>query len=133
MSQMELVEAYRQLEIDVRASEEAVRRAYLDLTKVWHPDRFGHDPALRAKAQEKLKSINAAYDLILSARRQGRTVAAEEPPRQSVARFASFAISCGLLGLLILLRRPSTSGLIVASILFLFTAVTFARIRRMRR
>src|SRR5687768_18405319 len=100
MSQMELIEAYRQLEIDVRASEEAVRQAYLDLTKVWHPDRFGHDPELRAKAQEKLKSINAAYDVILSARRQGRTVAAEERPGPSVARFTSFAISCGILGLL---------------------------------
>src|SRR5687767_5822767 len=133
MSQMELIEAYRQLEIEVRASEEAVRRAYLDLTKVWHPDRFGHDPALRAKAQEKLKSINAAYDLILSSRRQGRTVTADEPARPSVARFASFAVSCAILGFLILLRRPTTGGLIVASILFLFTAVTFARIRRIRR
>lgn len=132
---MELNEAYRQLEIDGRTSEDAVRKAYLDLTKVWHPDRFGHDPELRAKAQEKLKSINAAYDTILSARRQGRTVASEEPPRPgpSVARFTSFAVSCGILGLLILLRRPTTGGLILASILFLFAAVTFARIRRIRR
>jgi CHASE2 domain-containing sensor protein len=132
MSQMHLVEAYRQLEIEVGASEEAVRRAYLDLTKVWHPDRFAHDPSLRAKAQEKLKSINVAYDAILSARRQGRTVTEEAPPRQSVSRYLSFAISCGLLGLLILLRRPTTGGLIIAAILLLFSAFTLARIRRMR-
>jgi outer membrane protein assembly factor BamE (lipoprotein component of BamABCDE complex) len=39
-----------------------IRSAYLDLVKVWHPDRFTHDFKLRQKAQEKLKDINEAFD-----------------------------------------------------------------------
>ena len=34
---------------------------YRDLVKVWHPDRFGSDPRLRSKAEEKLAQINDAY------------------------------------------------------------------------
>jgi hypothetical protein len=36
------------------------------LVKVWHPDRFQTDPKLRAAADEKLKSINAANAVLLS-------------------------------------------------------------------
>lgn len=38
-----------------------VQQAHRDLVNVWHPDRFAHVPRLRAKAEEKLKEINAAY------------------------------------------------------------------------
>lgn len=41
-----------------------VKEAYKDLVKVWHPDRFSHDIKLQAKAQEKLKQINEAYEKI---------------------------------------------------------------------
>jgi len=44
------------------ATGQAIKEAYLDLVKVWHPDRFGSDPRLRAKAQEKLKDVNAAFE-----------------------------------------------------------------------
>src|SRR5689334_19233014 len=44
------------------ASEQAIREAYRDLVKVWHPDRFGSDPRLREKAQEKLREVNAAFE-----------------------------------------------------------------------
>lgn len=46
------------------ASLDEVKEAYLDLVKVWHPDRFAHDPKLQQKAQEKLKEINEAYQKI---------------------------------------------------------------------
>jgi cytoskeletal protein RodZ len=36
------------------------------MAKVWHPDRFGHDPRLQQKAQEKLKEINEAFDILIS-------------------------------------------------------------------
>jgi curved DNA-binding protein CbpA len=42
------------------ATAEETRLAYLDLVKVWHPDRFSHDLRLRRKAQEKLADINEA-------------------------------------------------------------------------
>lgn len=37
------------------------REAYLDMARVWHPDRFTDNPRLRKKAEEKLKTINIAY------------------------------------------------------------------------
>lgn len=61
---MRLDDCYRLLDLDPRASAEEVKRAYRDLTKIWHPDRFAHDAALRTRAEEKLKAINEAYETI---------------------------------------------------------------------
>jgi hypothetical protein len=47
-------------------STQELKAVYRDLAKVWHPDRFGHDPRLQQKAQEKLKEINEAYEQIIS-------------------------------------------------------------------
>ena len=67
-----LSECYELLGLRLGASPEELKVAYRDLTKVWHPDRFLHDPRLQEKAQEKLKEINEAYDQLRSgkARRQ---------------------------------------------------------------
>ena len=46
------------------ASDEEIKEALRDLVKVWHPDRFGGDPRLQKKAQEKLKEINEAYEAV---------------------------------------------------------------------
>ncbi len=46
------------------ASPQELDQTYRDLVKVWHPDRFGHDPRLRQKADDKLKEINAAYEAL---------------------------------------------------------------------
>ncbi|MDZ4873136.1 MAG: Chaperone protein DnaJ [Chroococcidiopsis cubana SAG 39.79] len=45
---------------------EQVKQAYRDLTMVWHPDRFSHNPRLQEKAQEELKKINEAYEVLKS-------------------------------------------------------------------
>jgi hypothetical protein len=50
------------LGLEKSASQEEIRRAYRDLAKVWHPDRFVSDARLYLKAEEKLKEINHAYD-----------------------------------------------------------------------
>ncbi len=55
---------YNILGLQPEASIEEVKEAYKDLVKVWHPDRFTHDPKLQAKTQEKLKEINEAYQKI---------------------------------------------------------------------
>jgi hypothetical protein len=60
----EIQESYRTLELKEGASPEAVKEAYRSLVKVWHPDRFGDDEKLRRRADEKLKQINRAYDLL---------------------------------------------------------------------
>jgi hypothetical protein len=48
------------------ASAQELKAAYRDMAKVWHPDRFTHDPRLQRKAQEKLKEINDAYQQLLA-------------------------------------------------------------------
>ncbi|SRR6266581_1216676 len=77
--------SFRVLGIRFGASPEEVKEAYRDLVKVWHPDRFRQDPRLQAKAQEKLKKINQAYE-VLSAH-LGPVRAAHtpgpEPPRKA--------------------------------------------------
>jgi len=57
---------YEILGLEPGASLGEVKQAYRDLAKVWHPDRFSHDPRLQQKAQEKLKEINEAYEKVLS-------------------------------------------------------------------
>jgi hypothetical protein len=58
--------AYELLGVKPGVSNRELKAAHRDLTKVWHPDRFLHDPRLQQKAQEKLKEINEAYELLLS-------------------------------------------------------------------
>lgn len=64
MSQLTLTQCYQLLEVQADASIEAVKLAYRQLAKVWHPDRFVEDPELCKIAEAKLKQINAAYQQI---------------------------------------------------------------------
>src|SRR5215468_930485 len=59
-------EAYRTLDLEPGADLGSVRQAYRLLVKVWHPDRFAHDPKLQAFSDEKLKDINASYEAIVT-------------------------------------------------------------------
>lgn len=52
---------YRVLDLDPGATDEEVHQGYLDLTWVWHPDRFSGHPRLQQKAQCKLQEINEAH------------------------------------------------------------------------
>lgn len=79
---------YEILELKPDASQEEIKQAYRDMVKVWHPDRFSHDPRLQQKAQEKLKEINEAYEQLQSfrsgRRRRGfRTGPTPPPPPRS--------------------------------------------------
>ena len=86
-------ELYALLGVAPGASASELKAAYRDLAKVWHPDRFAHDPRLQQKAQEKLKEINDAYERLASGtttRRPGtpppRT---SSPPRPSATQSAA--------------------------------------------
>jgi len=99
----DLYDCYLMLEVKPGASLEEVKSAYRELVKVWHPDRFSHDPKLRDKAADKLKKINLAYERICKAgaeprpysrqREQGdegqnreQTYGHTQPPRPSARR-----------------------------------------------
>jgi WD40 repeat protein len=59
-----IAQHYQTLGLALTASPEEIKQAYLSLAKVWHPDRFLHDPILRAKAEQEIKKINQAYQAI---------------------------------------------------------------------
>ncbi len=54
---------YTILEVSPTASAEEIREQYLFLIQAWHPDKFG-SAAQKAKAEEKTKQINIAYDVL---------------------------------------------------------------------
>lgn len=74
----ELDRAYEVLGVKPGVSNAELKAAHRDLAKVWHPDRFVHDPRLQEKAQEKLKEINEAYEQLISRHKRRVT-----PPRRS--------------------------------------------------
>ena len=77
-------EALSIFELHDHCTQEQVRAAYLELVKVWHPDRFVHDAALRAKADQRLRQINVAYAVLLDRSEPTETPAeATRPPHVS--------------------------------------------------
>ncbi|HEY9901100.1 MAG TPA: J domain-containing protein [Candidatus Sericytochromatia bacterium] len=65
---IEVERYYRILELEPGASLEEVHQGYLDLTWVWHPDRFVGHPRLQQKAHCKLQEINEAHAWLRSFR-----------------------------------------------------------------
>jgi tetratricopeptide (TPR) repeat protein len=83
---------YEILGLDRSALPEEIRQAYRDLVKVWHPDRFGHDPRLQRKAQEKTKELNEAYEALKAARAEPHSESstyASRPAGQPESEFQS--------------------------------------------
>jgi DnaJ domain len=76
----DLSKAYEVLGVKPGISSKELKAAHRDLAKVWHPDRFLHDPRLQEKAQEKLKEINEAYEQI----RSGKVPRSVNPPPEPV-------------------------------------------------
>jgi curved DNA-binding protein CbpA len=58
-------DAYKILGLEPGASQAQVKRTYRKLVKIWHPDRFV-DQRQKQEAEEKIKSINAAYNKLKS-------------------------------------------------------------------
>lgn len=54
---------YRVLGVSENAGPEEIRKAYLALVKKYHPDRYADGP-LKEQANEKLKEINQAYEML---------------------------------------------------------------------
>ena len=54
------MDPYKVLGVDRNASDDEVKKAYRELVKKYHPDKYA-DNDLKDLASEKLKEINAAY------------------------------------------------------------------------
>lgn len=85
------------LDLDPGYSQEDLKQAYKDLVQVWHPDRFSHSERLKEKAEEKLKQINLAYEVLdqalvnrakLQAARTAQSASSGECPEEQIIRNA---------------------------------------------
>jgi len=56
---------YKVLGVSEDATQEEIRTAYREMVKRYHPDQYANNP-LSDLAQEKLKEINQAYDMLTS-------------------------------------------------------------------
>lgn len=134
---MLLDEAYRILEVPPTASDEEIKAAHRDLSKVWHPDRFANDASVRRRAEEKLKQINEALVTVQSARAGKRS--RWSPPRMpdrpasSARAILLWIFVLAFTGFFMLLRRPTVGGLIIAAVIFAVVVVLLMRLKQARR
>jgi WD40 repeat protein len=60
----ELDTYYQLFNLKPGASKQDLKQAYKRLAKQWHPDRFANDPTNARIAEEKIKAINVAYEIL---------------------------------------------------------------------
>ena len=63
---------YKVLGVDPSATDEDVKKAYRNLARKYHPDKY-KDTDLKDMAEEKMKDINSAYDAIQKMRSGNQT------------------------------------------------------------
>ena len=57
------MDPYKVLGVSKDADQETIKKAYRELAKKYHPDQYVNNP-LASLAEEKLKEINKAYDML---------------------------------------------------------------------
>jgi WD40 repeat protein len=58
------VRYYEILGLELNTSSEEVKKAYRNLVKIWHPDRFPNNSPEQKQAEEKFKKILEAYEVL---------------------------------------------------------------------
>ena len=58
---------YEVLGVSENASDEEIKKAYKELVKKYHPDKYQNNP-LTDLAEEKLQEINEAYEMLMKGR-----------------------------------------------------------------
>ena len=66
------MDPYKVLGIPRDADQETIKRAYRELAKKYHPDQYVNNP-LASLAEEKLKEINKAYEMLTGQNSGGRS------------------------------------------------------------
>jgi tetratricopeptide (TPR) repeat protein len=64
MTGQDIHKYYKILDVTPDAPWEDIKRAYHDMMKVWHPDRFAGDPRLQKIVEEKTKELTHAFKKI---------------------------------------------------------------------
>lgn len=82
------MDPYKELGVSPSDSPEEIRAAYLALVKKYHPDRY-QDSDLKKQAEEKMKRINAAYDM-LTKQPSGGTSSSSYGPGSSYGTGSSY-------------------------------------------
>lgn len=76
-------DAYEVLGVEPDASREEVRRAYRALAKAGHPDLFS-DPVEKAEAEQRIRILNAAYEILENRRASYDALRAEQEPAEII-------------------------------------------------
>ena len=58
-----MTDPWKTLGLAPGASQDEIKKAYRELAKKYHPDRYVNSP-MQAEAEQKMKEINEAYDLL---------------------------------------------------------------------
>ena len=86
---------YEILGLKPGASPAELKQAYRRLAKIWHPDRFTHDSQLKQQAEEKIKTINEAYQQLKLYQSESEQPLTSQPAsRTEVATKPSNAETC---------------------------------------
>ena len=95
---MKLERGLEILDLKTGASTDEAKQAYKDLVTVWHPDRIPDNPRLKQKAQEKLKEINVAYEVVfpfLSSSKRNREAEKDQGAREGFPNKAEVVAEAG--------------------------------------
>ncbi len=80
---------YEVLGVSEDADDETVKKAYRELVKKYHPDKYINNP-LADLASEKMKEINQAYDMIINKKAPEASSQQSRGGQQSYSGQASF-------------------------------------------
>lgn len=87
LSDNDISKDYRALGLSADASPVEVKKAYRELVKRWHPDRFHQQSVLeRRRADERIKEITSAYHRISKEWARRRKVDPREPSSEETAQ-----------------------------------------------
>ena len=71
-----MIDPYKVLGVSPSATDDEIKNAYRELAKKYHPDQYADSP-LKDLADEKMKQINEAYDMLVSRKKNGAGSAAD--------------------------------------------------------
>ena len=136
-------EALSVLGLEPGSSRADILAAYRELAQMLHPDKFGENKRLRARAEQQMKRINEARDVLLkaagtgsrerSAPRRGGSVPADSSPEAILfeARARARAAETARLAVVAQLRtmRERRRSMLVMAGVAAITTFLFLRVR----